>query len=118
MLTRRRPVASMFAALLVWLTAVGVVRVAHPNEMRLIGIEAEGTTQTVIAPARAMDVAPRLPSRSSTIPLPDVPLAADPPLVLLATPRVALAPALLARVRHQTGLASTYYATAPPLGGR
>jgi len=118
MTARRRPLASLFAALLVWLTAVSTVRVAHPDEMRFVGVDEGVSTSLVIAAARAVVSAPRLPSRSSTIPQPDVPLAEPQVLLLPATPNHRESPLLLARVRRAHGLASTYDAIAPPIGAR
>jgi hypothetical protein len=116
MTARRRPFASLFAALLVWMTAVSTVQVAHPDEMRLVGVESEGTSGLVIAAARAIVAAPRLPSRPSTIPQPDLALPPAHPALLLSTPDHRESPLLLAQVRRAHGLASTYDALGPPVG--
>jgi hypothetical protein len=116
MTARRRPFASLFAALLVWLTAVSTVQVAHPDEMRLIGAESEVSSGLVIAAARASVAAPRLPSRPSTIPQPDLALPAPSPVLLPGTPDHRAAPLLLAHVRDAHGLSPTYDALGPPVG--
>jgi hypothetical protein len=111
---RRRPIAAFFATLLVWLTAVTAVRVAHPSETRLLGPEGDGAVTSSIAIPRSAILAIRAPSRSVVAPQPDLALlpARESLVPVVAEPRHATV--LLVRVRQVHGTASTYDATAPP----
>lgn len=117
MTAQRRPIASLFAALLVWVTALSAAQVAHPNEVRLIDVGTNSSASVVIAAAGAVVSAQRLPSHSSTIPQPDLPLPEPRPSLLPANPDHRESPRLLAHVRTAHGLASTYDAVAPPVNG-
>jgi len=108
---RRRPIAVLFATLLVWLTAVSAVRVAHPSESRLLNADGDGAaTSSITVPRSAI----RAPSRSLVAPQPDLAFLPSREAIatVVATPRHATV--LLVRVRQVHGTASTYDATAPP----
>jgi hypothetical protein len=116
MAVRRRPIASLLAALLAWTTVLSTVQVACPDDMRLAGVEASPSSTLIAGAAPAVAAAVRVPSRPSTIPQPDLPFAEPSPSLLRATPDRRESPLLLARVRRAHGLSSTYDAIAPPRG--
>src|SRR6185503_5322032 len=117
MVARRRPVAALLAALLVWLTAIGSAHVSLPRELQFTA-GSESIPSVSVAVPRATFVATRDSTRIPAAPhvTPD---ALPSKIVDSGTlPAVARdSRATHSRVRQAQGIAAPYDATAPPAAG-
>ena len=114
MTARRNPFATLFAALIVWLTSVGSMSSTHVQERRLMPAGGESVATITSAVPRPTLVVTRELSR--------LPALADQPLAIV--PRVA-APTVVPRAhdaieveshaRRAQRIGSTYDAMAPPV---
>jgi hypothetical protein len=115
MTARRRPISTLFVALLVWLTGVSTASAARVQERRLSpATSAEVSTVTTVAPRATVVVArevTRLPALGDDHPaiLPTVDRS------IASTPRVHVAVEIDSSARRAERIRSAYDATAPPV---
>ena len=115
MTARRRPLATLFAALLVWLTGVSTASVPRAQERRLMIAGDEAVSTVSVTVPRSSIVVAREVTRLPALP-DDLP-------ALVAGVEGLPAPCAPAHVENETGsrarraqrIASTYDAMAPPV---
>jgi hypothetical protein len=118
MTARRRPIATLFAALLVWLTGVGSASVPRAQERRLLpadtaAVSAVATVapRAIVGIAREVTRLPVLGDDYAAV-LPSVGRFSAP------APRVYVAVEIDSRARRAERIRSAYDATAPPVMAR
>jgi hypothetical protein len=113
-MTGRRPIAGLFTALLVWLTAISSFRGALPSQTRLLDADGSGiATLSIAIPSAAASVLRPSPRPATPPPL-DVAFLPAIQTEALVAPRSRRTTVPLASVRLAHGTARTYDATAPP----